>query len=412
MSSNFRVSYFRSRVVVWMLLAIFLWSLIPSISIAQQPTATISALSGEVLVSGQAATVGTVLQAGDTVQTQAGASAVLELSDESKIELGEKTQINIDDLAQTATGARVSYIKLLSGWLRAFLSPKHQQEGSSFTIETPNAQLGAKFSQPDVEVSYDPEKQETVGIAHTVELIATNLLTGETKLVPVGSTVIITAVGMKVIAGIVGIVGTSSAGSTGTGTASTTASTGSTGMGTGTKVALGLGAAAAAGGVAAVAASSGDGGESETAESTGDLSGIWQFSGSGIVEGCPLDLVGCCTPWVIIAQRPCCGNGPIYFDGDFHVKQSGNMLSATDSKEEPPSSYTLDGIVNGSSVSFTIQGIGYSDECPGPTNTTYTGVIDRNTIRGDFSGFGNWEVSGRTGTLTWAGIFTVNIRKE
>ncbi len=120
----------------WTLLAIFSFSFVPSASFAQQPTATISALSGDVLVSGQAATVGTALRTGDTIQTQAGASAVVALSDGSEIQLGEKTQINIDDLSQTGTGARASSIKVLAGWLRALLSPGHQQEGSSFIIET------------------------------------------------------------------------------------------------------------------------------------------------------------------------------------------------------------------------------------------------------------------------------------
>jgi len=78
--------------LIWTLLAVFSFSFAPSISMAQQPTATISALSGEVLVSGQSATVGTALRTGDTIQTQAGASAVLELSDGSKIQLGENTQ--------------------------------------------------------------------------------------------------------------------------------------------------------------------------------------------------------------------------------------------------------------------------------------------------------------------------------
>ncbi len=114
-SSNFRISNFRHRVVAWLLLTMFSLSFVPSVSFAQQPTATLSALSGDVLVSGQAATVGTALRAGDTIQTQAGASAVLALPDGSEIQLGEKTQINIDDLSQTATGARASSIKLLAG---------------------------------------------------------------------------------------------------------------------------------------------------------------------------------------------------------------------------------------------------------------------------------------------------------
>jgi hypothetical protein len=257
--SHFSMSSFRNRVIVWLLLVIFSCSFAPSVSFAQQPTATIKTLTGNVLVAGQAAQMGTVLNAGDTLQTQAGASVVLVLSDGSEIQLGEKTQINIVDLAQTATGARVSSIKLLAGWLRAFLSAQHQQKGSSFTIETPNAQVGVKFSQPDVEVSYDPAKQETIGIAHTVELIAINLLTNERIVVPVGSSVIIIGLLMKVITGttaaaIAAGTGTTAAGTT---TAGTAAAATAAGIGTGTLIAIGAGALAAAGGVAAVAASSG-----------------------------------------------------------------------------------------------------------------------------------------------------------
>jgi hypothetical protein len=241
-----------------MLLTILSFSFVPATSTAQQPTATINALSGDVLVSGQTATVGTVLQAGDTIQTQAGASVVLELSDGSEIQLGENTQINIDDLTQTATGARISRVKLLWGRVWTMLSPQHQLEGSAFDIETPNALVGVKFSQPDVEVSYDLEKEETVAFAYTVALMATNLLTGETMLVPVGSTVIITGMTIKVIAGIVAGAGTASSGPT----SASSAGTGSSGMSTVTKTAIGLGvAAAAAGGVIAVAASVSDDGE-------------------------------------------------------------------------------------------------------------------------------------------------------
>jgi len=258
-SFHVRVSSFRRRVGVWMLLTVFSCSFLPSLGVAQQSTATISALSGNVLVNGQKQDKGTVLSAGDVIETQAGASLVLALSDGSQLELGENTKVDIAVLSQTAIGARVSRIKLLWGWIRAKLSPGHQQAGSSFNIETPNALVGVKFSEPDIEVSYNLESVETVGIAHTVELMAKNLLTDEEVLVPVGSTVIITATTIKIVAGIVGAIGTSgtsstSASSTGTGSSST----GSSGMGTGTKVALGIGAAAAAaGGIVAIVTNAG-----------------------------------------------------------------------------------------------------------------------------------------------------------
>ena len=283
-SSHFSILNFRHPVTAWLLLTVFSLSFVPSVSFAQQPTATISALSGDVLVPGQTATVGTALQAGDTVQTQAGASAVLALSDGSEIQLGENTQINIDDLSQTGTGARASSIKLLAGWLRALLSPGHQQEGSSFTIETPNAQLGVKFSQPDIEVSYDPATQETIGIAHTVALMAKNLLTDEAMLVPVGSSVIIVGTTIKIVAGILAIAGATEAATTGTGTTGAgTSSTGTSGMGTGTKVAIGAGAAAAAGGVVALA-SGADGGDDES-ENVEDSSRLWFFTGNCVAQG-------------------------------------------------------------------------------------------------------------------------------
>jgi len=401
-SSNFSVSCFRNRVVAWLLLTIFLYSFVPSVSFAQQPTATISALSGEVLVSGQTVIVGTILSAGDTIRTQAGASVVLELSDGSEIHLGEKTQINIADLTQTATGVRVSYIKLLAGRLRALLSPGHQQEGSSFTIETPNAQVGVKFSQPDVEVSYDPEKQETVGIAHTIELIATNLLTDETKLVPVGSSVIIIGMMMKVIAG-------TTAAAIAAGTETVAAET-ATGIGTGTKVAIGAGAVAAAGGVAAVAVSSGDendGDNSGDNDANTDLSGTWSCSGSCFTSG--PEKAGCFpdSPVYIMGEGY---EGLCFFSGSpYKVIQSGNMLSG--SLIDPNfATQILTGSISGDQVSFTI-------EIPDASTTMYNGTIDWNTmqIHGDFFGSGycvsqNPELG--TVFITWSGNFAMTINKS
>jgi len=238
---------------VWVLLTVLSCSFLPSVSLAQQPTATISALSGTVLINGQEQGTGTVLSEGDVIETQSGATVVLELSDGSLLELGENTKVNIAELSQAATGARVSRMKLLWGRIRAALSPGHQQTGSSFDISTPNALVGVKFSQPDVEVSYDPAKQETVVLALTVALAVKNLITDEEKMIPIGSFAIITALGIKVMAGAVAT-GTIAAGSTSAGTVGA----GAGGIGKGTMIALGAGAVAAAGGVAAVAASSGD----------------------------------------------------------------------------------------------------------------------------------------------------------
>jgi hypothetical protein len=184
-SSIFQAVSDHYKVVVWILLMLLCVS--SGVS-AQQPTATISSLSGKVLVSfqGQAAipaTSGTELRPGDIIETQVGAELVLTLSDGSELLLGENTSLDISALsAQPETGARTSRVKLLWGKVRALLSPNHQKEGSSFTIETPNALVGVKFSQPDVEVTYSPP-DTTIVCSYTVDVSVTNLTTGETILI-------------------------------------------------------------------------------------------------------------------------------------------------------------------------------------------------------------------------------------
>jgi hypothetical protein len=176
------------HVPIWIVLLVPAFLYNPSISNAQQPTATIKELNGQAVVSGTTpATVGAVLRSGDTLQTQTGASVVLELSDGSRLEIGEDTNIEIAELVQEpATGARASRVKLAWGRIRAWLSPGHQKEGSSFNVETPNALIGVKFSQPDIEVIYDPDTNTTTVFAYTVEVIITNLLTGEIETIKPG----------------------------------------------------------------------------------------------------------------------------------------------------------------------------------------------------------------------------------
>ena len=400
-SSIFSISGFRCRVVAWFLLVMFVSSLLPSVSLAQQPMATIRTLSGTVLVSGQAVKVGTVLSAGDTIQTQAGASVVLALSDGSELQLGENTQVNLADLTQTVTGARVSRLKMMWGRIRAKLSPGHQQAGSSFDIETPNALVGVKFSQPDFEVGYDPAKQETIGIAHTVELIALMPLTGEKMIVPVGSTVIITNILMKIVAGTAASIIPSETG--------TAAATTATKIGTGTIIAIGMGAAA--GGVAAVVASSEGKGKEETAESTGDLSGQWNFSGSCVAQGCTDN-----TPCMTTAPNLCgvsvcniCNPGP---GTEIRVTQSGNNLAGI--CVGPLVNGNLNGVLNGNDVSFTTQPCGEGAPIGTNSHTShYMGTLDGNTIQGRFQGSVSWDTpNGGIETATWSGTFTVHIEKE
>ena len=170
---------------------------LPAIVHAQQPTAAITAMNGDVMISMQGAAfqtavVGDSLQAGDIIETGTGAGVVLLLSEGSELRLGQKTRIDVVVLSQRPEDrSRTSLINLMYGRIRAFLSAGHQEEGSSFTIETPNAIAGVKFSRPVIEASYDPATKTSIFKAYTVALNVTNRVTREIKQVTQGSQAII-----------------------------------------------------------------------------------------------------------------------------------------------------------------------------------------------------------------------------
>jgi len=407
-SSNFCVSSFRNQKFVWFLLVIFFSSFLPSASFAQQPTATIKTMRGDVLVSGKAAAIGAILQTGDTIQVQSGASVELGLSDGSTIELGENTELNLAELIKTTAGARVSRLNLFAGRLRAFLSPGHQQKGSAFTVETPNAQVGAKFSKPDIEISYNPTKLETIGIAHTVELIAKNLLTGEAKIVPVGSSVIIAGTAIKIVTGIITIGSSSGTGTSGTESSGMVSS----GMGTGTKIAIGIGAAAALGG--GVALAGGSGGGSDDSSSGGgddDDEGGNGDSGNAMAEDgvytWRLEERGFTTGCVNLAQGSQ-GNGP-YRAGStpLQVEKSEETLTGSGNCSDG-NPINLEGTVSGTNVQFRRYGPGCT---PGYTiDWNYSGSIQGNKISGTFSG-GPDSIENNGSECSTSGTFTVTIEK-
>jgi hypothetical protein len=194
-SSNCSVPYPRSLVISGIILLALLC--FPVVVNSQQPTATIHSVDGEVLVSIQgkkaiAATVGTILRSGDIIETQAGTEVVLLLSEGSELRLGQNTKIDIAILQQQPESkARTSKLKLLYGKIRAILSPGHQEAGSSFTVETPNAVAGVKFSRPVIEVSYDPRTKTSLFKAYSVALTITNRSTKQIREVPQGSQAIV-----------------------------------------------------------------------------------------------------------------------------------------------------------------------------------------------------------------------------
>ena len=148
---------------------------VPSLCCAQHVTATIKNVRGDALVimpGTMPAKVGKVLQAGDKILTLTGANVVLKLTDGTRLELNENTNIDMAELKyQPETGARISRVKLFCGQLRASLSSEHRRRGASFRIETPNATIAVNLSQPDVEVAYDPDMNVTTVFTYPLEVM-------------------------------------------------------------------------------------------------------------------------------------------------------------------------------------------------------------------------------------------------
>ncbi len=168
----------RYNVLCLGLLCVLLWS---SLAVAQHPTATITSLTKDVFVSFQgetpvAALAGTLLRQGDSMRTYSEANAMLHLSDGSKLQLKENTNLRI--IAMTKEPMTASSFKLLWGKFRSILSPLYQKQDSSFTIRTPNAVVNVTSSELDAEVLYEPTTKTTTVLAHEFGVDVRNEITG------------------------------------------------------------------------------------------------------------------------------------------------------------------------------------------------------------------------------------------
>jgi hypothetical protein len=128
-----------------------------------------------------------------------------------------------------------------------------------------------------------------------------------------------------------------------------------------------------------------------------DDTNVMRVTAEGTSVGCTAHTPGnyVCGPFQI--------NSP-----DIHVTQSGTSLTASevDGNGNP---FTLNGNVNGNTVTFTIQGIGFTPGI-GPATTIYTGTLNGNVITGSFSGSASWTYDAGNGnmvteTATWTGTF-------
>ncbi len=171
-----------------------------SVSTDLAPTATLIAVNGDISISIQGGSpipgaVGVILHEGDSIRTRAGASATVELSDRSTLELTENTAVTISVLIEDPqTGASRSNLELWWGSIRSVLpsSGSQTRQSSSITVQTSNASanMAAPIEQvitADSQVSYDPGGNTTTAIANKFDVVMTNLLTEESLLIPQGT---------------------------------------------------------------------------------------------------------------------------------------------------------------------------------------------------------------------------------
>lgn len=187
------------RAIAWMMLIIFCLSAVPLTALAQQIAVT--AVTGTLLLNGQECQQGAIVTEGALLETLADETAIVELSDGSRFEIGEQTRLSVAKTVQTATATTIIRLKLTHGWVRAKPGQDAQAEGFIFDIETPNALIGVKLAKSDIEVGYAEQQQETVAIAYSADVRAEHLLSGEERSVPQGSTVLVQAESIQILEG-------------------------------------------------------------------------------------------------------------------------------------------------------------------------------------------------------------------
>ena len=137
----------------WSAVAILLSFAIPSSVIAQAPAAgSISSATGSVQLQRAGATApagaGTAVDVGDRITTGPGGHAVITLTDGSQLELGESSNLVIDNHTLAPAGGRASsQVSLFGGVLRSVVNATGG--APNFEVHTPNAVAAVRGTRFD-----------------------------------------------------------------------------------------------------------------------------------------------------------------------------------------------------------------------------------------------------------------------
>ncbi|MHB8384518.1 MAG: FecR family protein [Candidatus Binataceae bacterium] len=111
---------------------------------------TITTASGPVSIQRGAATlgaaVGTPVDVGDRIITGAGGHVIVMLSDQSTLELGDSSNIVVD---QQTAGPVTTRVSLFNGELRSFVNHTIGAAAPNFEVHTPNAVAAARGTRFD-----------------------------------------------------------------------------------------------------------------------------------------------------------------------------------------------------------------------------------------------------------------------
>jgi ferric-dicitrate binding protein FerR (iron transport regulator) len=140
---------------------------------AQTSAGTITAVSGsvEIVRAGKTITaaIGTPVEVGDQLKTGPGANVDVMLSDKSRFELGESSQMTID--AHTVgAGAATTRLGLAMGSLRNWVAKLASGNAANYEVHTPNAVGAARGTVYDVQYQDNVERKEFKGCKKFTDL--------------------------------------------------------------------------------------------------------------------------------------------------------------------------------------------------------------------------------------------------
>jgi FecR protein len=148
------------------MLAVAMVALFGTSARAQTPAGTVSVVTGDVQIIRAGTTikaaVGTPVEVGDQLKTGPGANVAVMLSDKSRFELGESSQMTIDQHTVGA-GTSTTRLGLALGVVRNWVVHVAGGNAANYEVHTPNAVGAARGTTFDVQYQDNATRNEFKG---------------------------------------------------------------------------------------------------------------------------------------------------------------------------------------------------------------------------------------------------------